>query len=77
MIGAQHLKVWGDHYPFTAEGKGYTLDKIRPKRIIVTSNYRISDIYEDPKDHEPIQRRFKEIEHRQPLQQFGDYINRP
>jgi len=54
MIGAQHLKVWGDHYPFTAEGKGYTLDKIRPKRIIVTSNYRISDIYEDPKDHEPI-----------------------
>lgn len=70
------MKIWGDHYKFACEGKGYSMT-IRPKRILVTSNYRIHDLYEDARDYEPLQRRFKEIEHRAPLQCFGDYINRP
>lgn len=58
MIGAQHLKVWGDHYPFTCEGKGYSLGKIRPRKVIVTSNWSVRDLYPDPQDYEPIERRF-------------------
>ncbi len=62
MIGPQRMKVWGDHYPFAAEGKGYSM-KIRPKRILVTSNWTIREIYEDRQDYEAIERRFKVHHH--------------
>ena len=32
---------------------------IRPKRIIITSNYNIEDCFENPQDVEAIKRRFK------------------
>lgn len=53
-----HLKHWADRYPFPAEVKGSSM-RIRPKKIIVTSNYAISDCFERIEDQEAIRRRFK------------------
>lgn len=39
---SHHLKIWGDHKPFLAETKGGMI-MIRPRRIIVTSNCRLSE----------------------------------
>ena len=58
-IMTSHFKQWGDRYPFVAEIKGESR-LIRPKRIIVTSNYTIQECFE-PTDVEPILRRFKQI----------------
>lgn len=53
-----HLKRWADRYAFPAEQKGTTV-QIRPKRIIVTSNYRIEEIFcEDPVLVRALERRF-------------------
>lgn len=54
------MKQWADHYPFKAACKGSQM-LIRPKRIIVTSNYPIEGCYEAKEDIEPLKRRFKEI----------------
>lgn len=55
------LKRWADRYSFPAEQKGTTV-QIRPKKIIVTSNYKIEEIFRDATLCSAIQRRFKEIE---------------
>jgi len=60
-VTASALKIWADRYPFTAQIKGGVLQKIRPRKIIVISNYALRDCFPDMRDAEPIARRFKEI----------------
>lgn len=53
------LKIWGDRYAFPAEIKGGAIN-LRPKKIVVTSNYHPEEIWAtDPKTLEPILRRYK------------------
>lgn len=65
-IGSWHIKQWSDHYPFSAETKGGSV-RIRPKVIIITSNYSIRECYSDPRDYEAIERRFKIHHYPQPI----------
>lgn len=61
----QHmLKQWCDHHPFRAETKGDSM-VIRPKKIVITSNYTIEECFPDPRVGETIIRRFKK-------RQFGE-----
>lgn len=53
-----HLKIWADKYPFPAEIKGGKIN-IRPKNIIITSNYSPDEIWSDLATIDPIRRRFK------------------
>lgn len=55
-----HLKIWADRYAFPAEVKGSKVN-LRPKRIIVTSNWHPNEIWQDLQTLEPIERRFKII----------------
>jgi len=52
------MKRWMDHYPFMAAYKGGYME-IRPKKIIVTSNYSPDQIWEDTETVDPIKRRVK------------------
>jgi len=55
---ASYLKKWADRYPFSGQIKGGTLQKIRPRKIIVTSNWTIEECFPDEQDQEPLKRRF-------------------
>lgn len=55
------IKRLADRWPMQASIKG-TMAYIRPKYVIVTSNYRIDEIWQDPQTVEPLQRRFTEVE---------------
>lgn len=57
------LKIWADRYAFRAEVKGAST-VLRPKRVIVTSNYLPHQIWKDPCIHEPLERRFKFIQYK-------------
>lgn len=52
------LKIWADRYPFSGQIKGGTLQRIRPEKIIILSNYEIEDCFTDSKDRDPLMRRF-------------------
>lgn len=66
----EHLKQWADHYPFPSETKGDGM-VIRPKKIIVTSNYSIDELWgHDDNLCDALKRRFKERHIIQPFPQF-------
>lgn len=52
-----HLKIWADAYSFPAEIKGGVL-QVRPRRIIITSNYSIGEIFSEGTLRAAIERRF-------------------
>lgn len=54
----QMLKNWCDHYPFQAETKGDGM-VIRPKKIVVTSNYKIEELWPEETLSDALKRRFK------------------
>lgn len=56
-----HIKIWADRYPFLCEQKGRAT-KIRPRKIIVTSNYHPKEIWEDNSTLQPVLRRFRVLE---------------
>lgn len=56
-----HIKIWSDKYPFPAEYKGGARN-IRPKKIIITSNYLPEQIWSETNIINAIRRRFEFIE---------------
>lgn len=61
QILCQHLKIWADRYPFTAETKGGHIAVEPNYQLIITSNYPISRCFKTDEDIQAIRRRFKEI----------------
>jgi len=58
---ASALKNWADRYPFDGEVKGSVLSRLRPKKIIVLSNYTPQQCFLNNEDLEPMLRRFTVI----------------
>lgn len=54
-----YLKIWADYDAFLAESKGGNTRYIRPRKIIVTSNWNPREIWVEEQMIEPIERRFK------------------
>ena len=55
-----HLKRWADKFSFSGEIKGGQIN-LRPEKIVVTSQYRINEIWDDSATVTAIERRFLKI----------------
>lgn len=58
-VTGSFLKIWADRYPFKGEIKGGTLMHLRPKKIIILSNYTIEECFLNDQDRLPLLRRFR------------------
>lgn len=56
-----YLKIWGDMYGFVGEVKNGNTGLIRPRNIVVTSNFHPEEIWQDKQTLEPLLRRFQVI----------------
>jgi len=56
---AYYAKQWLDHHPFLAESKGGWRGMIRPKKIIITSNYSPQECFPDERLFGPMLRRLQ------------------
>lgn len=64
-----HMKVWADRYPFTAEAKGsHIFMTPNNYELVITSNFKIEECFKDPDDVAALKRRFRVI----PFQQGDD-----
>lgn len=68
------LKIWCDRYVFRAEVKCETMN-IRPKRLIVTSNYTPNAVFDKEEDLNPIMRRFKLVQWTKHMDPNGELLN--
>lgn len=63
----RYFKLWGDHYAFPADMKNQGKRDIRPRKVIITSNYLPEEIWDDEKTWQPIRRRYKVTKYLLPL----------
>jgi hypothetical protein len=54
---ARYLKKWCDHDPILVETKGGTM-WVRPKYTIITSQYRMEEIWTDEQTLDALRRRY-------------------
>lgn len=59
------MKQWADRHPFPGQIKGGRLNGIRPRKLIVLSNYTLEECFPEPQDLEPLKRRFKVVHFKQ------------
>lgn len=71
-----NLKRWLDRYPFPVEVKGGMME-IRPKKIIVTSQYHPHEIWDDQKTVDAILRRVEVVEFPTIPEMFVHTFNKP
>lgn len=67
------LKGLADKWPYNANVKGSCVF-IRPKIIVVTSNYTIRDIWGDPATYLPLERKFKQLHKTRKEQKLEDLL---
>jgi len=70
------MKNWCDWYPFNGEKKSGHTGLIRPKRFVITSNYRIEEITNDEMLREAVNRRFTLVHFGKGLGEFQYDPNR-
>lgn len=54
----QDIKIWADRYAFCPEVKGASAGMIRPKYIVITSQYSMEELFKDKETLWALRRRF-------------------